>query len=203
MHEGDSEDVNDRSIERGELWGRINAQTPLEEQVNQEETTRRSSLRRLQITVPRLSSPFSRSKGKLKEQTQPQRADEERDAATNKKTSHQDSAKNVMTQTNTFFWPQNLPEECGRARVMTFGYDSDVTKFFEAANQNKFYDHARDLLGALVRKRTDAVCIITPRYSATYLLVETARQAHRLCVSFPRRYVCQAETVVKIISVCS
>lgn len=45
---------------------------------------------------------------------------------------------------------------------MTFGYDSDVSKFFGgAANQNTFYDHAEDLLGWLDRKRTHAVCIMT------------------------------------------
>jgi hypothetical protein len=45
---------------------------------------------------------------------------------------------------------------------MTFGYDSDVSKFFGgAANQNTFYDHAGDLLGALTRKRTNTVCTMT------------------------------------------
>ena len=151
------------SSEKGEVRGRSDAQIPLEEQVNQAQTARGSFLRRPKITIPRLSSPFSRSKGKLKEQTQPQRANEKRDAATNKKRSYQDSAKTVAAKNNTFFWPQNLPEVCARARVMTFGYDSDVTKFFGgAANQNTFYDHAGDLLGALVRKRTDAVCTMTP-----------------------------------------
>lgn len=45
-------------------------------------------------------------------------------------------------------------------RVMTLGYDSDVAKFFGgAANKNTFYNHAGNLLGALVRKRKVAVCI--------------------------------------------
>ena len=144
---------------RDEIAERSDAQTPLEEQVIQEEITRGSLLRRLKITMPRPPSLFLRSKGKLKEQAQPQRVDEKGDAATNQKGSHQGSSKNVPVKNNTFFWPQNLPEVCARTRVMTFGYDSDVTKFFGgAANQNTFYDHAGDLLGALVRKRTDAVC---------------------------------------------
>ena len=171
--EGQGEYVTGSSIERGEVRGRSDAVTPLEEQVNQEETTRRSFLRRPKITISRLSSPFSRSKGKLKEQ---QRAEDKRDAATNKKYSHQDSAKNIAAKNNTFFWPQNLPQVCARARVMTFGYDSDVTKFFGgAANKNTFYDHAGDLLGALVRKRTDVVCTMAPHYNSTHLIVETAR----------------------------
>ena len=164
------------SIERGEVRGRRDAQISLEEQVNQTQTARGSFLRRPKITISRLSSPLSRSKGKLKEQTQSQRADENGDAATNKKFSHQDSAKNVAAKNNTFFWPLNLPEVCARARVMTFGYDSDVTKFFGgAANKNTFYDHAGDLLGSLVRRRTDAVCTMTPHYNSTHSQVETAR----------------------------
>ena len=170
------EDITGSSIERDQVRGRSEAQIPLEEQVNQAQTVWGSFLSRPKITIPRLSPPFSRSRGKLKEQTQPQRADVKRDAATNKKCPHQDSARNVAAENNTFFWPQNLPEVCARARVMTFGYDSDVTKFFGgAANQNTFYDHAGDLLGALVRKRTDAVCTMTSHYSSTNLQVETAR----------------------------
>lgn len=47
---------------------------------------------------------------------------------------------------------------------MTFGYDSEVTKFFGgAANQNTFYQHAEDLLGALARWRQDTVCKMSPR----------------------------------------
>ena len=187
------------------MRGRTDARIPLEKRVNREETTRRSFLRRPKISVPCLSSPFSRSKGKLKEQTQPQRANEKRDAATNKRYSHQDNAKTVAAKNNTFFWPQNLPEECACARVMTFGYDSDVTKFFGgAANKNTFYDHAGDLLGALVRKRTDVVCAMTSHYNSTHLQVETARKAYRLCISFPWRYVLRADTSVNLLrSVCS
>ena len=146
-------------MKRGEMRGRSNSQTPLEEQVTHEETTRGSFLKRPSIAIRRLASPFSRSKGKFREQVQQQRAD----APTKKKYSHQDSAKNIAAKSNTFFWPQSLPEVCTRARVMTFGYDSDVTKFFGgAANKNTFYDHAGDLLGALVRKRTDTVCTTAP-----------------------------------------
>ena len=159
-------------MKRGEIRGRSNSQIPLEEQVIHEQTTRESFLRRPNIAFRRLASPFSRSKGKLKEQIQPQRAN----APTDKKNSHQDSGKNIAAKSNTFFWPQSLPEVCTRARVMTFGYDSDITKFFGgAANKNTFYDHAGDLLGALVRKRIDAVCTMTPHYKLIYLLVETAR----------------------------
>jgi hypothetical protein len=56
---------------------------------------------------------------------------------------------------NPIFWPQDLlPEDCAAARIMTFGYDSDASKFFDGAvNKNNFYDHANDLLRALLRER--------------------------------------------------
>lgn len=35
------------------------------------------------------------------------------------------------------FWPQDLlPENCAAARIMTFGYDSDFSKFFNGAVNN-------------------------------------------------------------------
>lgn len=56
------------------------------------------------------------------------------------------------------FWPQDLlPQDCSSARILTFGYDSDVSKFFDGAvNSNNFYDHANDLLRALLRERLGA-----------------------------------------------
>ncbi|KAF2787773.1 hypothetical protein K505DRAFT_379365 [Melanomma pulvis-pyrius CBS 109.77] len=59
---------------------------------------------------------------------------------------------------DTIYWPEELlPEDCPSARIMTFGYDSDISKFFEGAvNKNNFYDHANDLLRALIRERQGA-----------------------------------------------
>jgi hypothetical protein len=64
------------------------------------------------------------------------------------------------TQPEEVFWPETLlAEDCDTARIMTFGYDSEVTRFFGGpVNQNTFYDHAKDLLAALSRHRRDAVC---------------------------------------------
>lgn len=57
------------------------------------------------------------------------------------------------------FWPKDLlAEDCDTARIMTWGYDSDVTKFFSGpVNQNTFYDHAKDLLADLNRHRSSGV----------------------------------------------
>ena len=56
------------------------------------------------------------------------------------------------------FWPQDLlSQDCAAARILTFGYNSDVSKFFDGAvNRNNFYDHANDLLRALLRERLGA-----------------------------------------------
>ena len=63
------------------------------------------------------------------------------------------------SQKRPTYWPEDLlPNECEKARIMTFGYDSDVTKFFGgSANQNTFYQHAKALLFALDRYRSKDV----------------------------------------------
>ncbi|DAA75280.1 TPA_exp: Pfs, NB-ARC and Ankyrin domain protein [Trichophyton benhamiae CBS 112371] len=55
------------------------------------------------------------------------------------------------------FWPLDLlPEECPDCRIMTFGYDSMVSKFFAGpANQNSLLEHSRNFLHALGRSRDD------------------------------------------------
>jgi hypothetical protein len=57
------------------------------------------------------------------------------------------------------FWPAELlPYDCPNARIMTWGYDSDVSKFFGGpANQGNIFTHAKDLLYALSRERTSCV----------------------------------------------
>ena len=66
------------------------------------------------------------------------------------------------------FWPQDLlPEDCAAARIMTFGYDSDISKFFNGAvNKNNFYDHANDLLRALIRKRQGLMSVSIGKWTA-------------------------------------
>ncbi|KAE8161884.1 ankyrin repeat-containing domain protein [Aspergillus tamarii] len=55
------------------------------------------------------------------------------------------------------FWPLDLlPEDCPDCRILTFGYDSLVTRFFAGpANQNSIHGHSKDLLYALGRSRGD------------------------------------------------
>ena len=144
------------STETADAIGQVDAQKLQEKDPDPEEPPKRSFWKRIDINKPRLPLPSSRSKGKAREHAREQ-------------TSHDDGSRKDAAKTNVFFWPQNVPEQCARARVMTFGYDSDVSKFFGgAANQNTFYDHAGDLLGALARKRTQTVCLMTQEFYLAY-----------------------------------
>lgn len=59
------------------------------------------------------------------------------------------------------FWPLDLlPEDCGDARILTWGYESNISRFFAGpANQNTIFAHARDLLYALENTRRDCVSL--------------------------------------------
>lgn len=53
----------------------------------------------------------------------------------------------------TTFWPQDLlPKDCPNARIMTWGYDTVVTKGYAPANQNDIFSHAKNLLCVLKRE---------------------------------------------------
>ena len=59
-------------------------------------------------------------------------------------------------------WPmQLLPQDFPDARIMTFGYDADVLKFWDPVSSNRISNHAENLVGALarLRERTDTVCL--------------------------------------------
>ncbi|PMD21888.1 hypothetical protein NA56DRAFT_645131 [Hyaloscypha hepaticicola] len=53
------------------------------------------------------------------------------------------------------FWPIDLlPEDCPNVRLLTWGYESNISRFFGGpANQNTIFAHARDLLYALGNER--------------------------------------------------
>jgi hypothetical protein len=54
-----------------------------------------------------------------------------------------------------------LPGDIADARILTFGYDADVTKIFGAVGQGRLRDHADALLGdlAILRDSDDTVGI--------------------------------------------
>lgn len=55
-------------------------------------------------------------------------------------------------------WPRDLiKHDMNAARVMTFGYDADIVRFWGQAAQDGISGYANDLLGKLARKRKTAV----------------------------------------------
>jgi len=53
------------------------------------------------------------------------------------------------------YWPRDLlPTDCPRARIITWGYDTVVTKGMTVpTNKSNIFAHAKDLLYALDRER--------------------------------------------------
>lgn len=72
-----------------------------------------------------------------------------------------DSYNTWLEAESGIYWPVHLlSRDVPKARIMTFGYDADVTKFLGPVSQNNLHDHAAALLGELaaVRLDDDSVC---------------------------------------------
>ena len=84
------------------------------------------------------------------------------------------------------FWPQELlPQDCPDARILTFGYDSAVTKFFGgAANQNNIFANSLNLLYSLNRLRANSVTISGPDLLYSLSDLNLARPATDFCCPF-------------------
>ena len=55
---------------------------------------------------------------------------------------------------NGVFWPKDLlSRDVPSVRIITFGYDSGVVRFFGRVSQNQIHDHARTLIADLRRCR--------------------------------------------------
>lgn len=55
-------------------------------------------------------------------------------------------------------WPRDLlKSDLSHARIMTFGYDADIARFWGQAAQDGISGYANDLLGKLARKRVSSV----------------------------------------------
>ncbi|MCJ1233666.1 hypothetical protein MMC14_001624 [Varicellaria rhodocarpa] len=63
------------------------------------------------------------------------------------------------TKRSAVFWPSHLlSEDCPYARILTWGYDSNVSAFFHgAASKNDIFSNARNLLGDLDGERRHCV----------------------------------------------
>ena len=61
---------------------------------------------------------------------------------------------------NGVFWPRDLlSRDVQNVRIIVFGYDSDVVRFFGQVSRNQIRDHARTLVADLrrCRKKEDEV----------------------------------------------
>lgn len=71
------------------------------------------------------------------------------------------------------FWPRDLlPRECREARILTWGYNTDVTKGYEGTNKNNIFAHAKNLLAALKRERPKNRPIIFVAHSLGGIVVK-------------------------------
>lgn len=71
-----------------------------------------------------------------------------------------ESSKDDLKQDkHEVYWPLDLlPIDCMDTRILVWGYDSNVSRFFGGpTTQNSIFAHARDLLHALNIKRLDTV----------------------------------------------
>lgn len=67
------------------------------------------------------------------------------------------ASKKRVHEDNGLFWPAELlPNDFKTTRIMTYGYDSKVTKAFKGpTSKNGIFQHGRSFLGALSRARVD------------------------------------------------
>lgn len=67
-----------------------------------------------------------------------------------------DKEANVEAEED-IFWPRDLlKDDFSTTRIMTFGYDTVVTRGYQAVNQGNLFSHARNLLYGLEEKRRKA-----------------------------------------------
>jgi hypothetical protein len=73
------------------------------------------------------------------------------------------------------FWPRDLLAHelwCQAARILTYGYDSKVTKAYSNSNKNNLFAHAKDALHALEREKPKRRPIIFVVHSLGGLVVK-------------------------------
>ncbi|KAK3293858.1 uncharacterized protein B0H64DRAFT_417972 [Chaetomium fimeti] len=89
----------------------------------------------------------------------------------------EDGPRDATSGNEDVYWPRDLLGDeghCRNARILTYGYDSKVTKGFSSTNQNDLFAHAKDLLYALQREKPARRPVIFVAHSLGGLLVKEA-----------------------------
>ena len=89
------------------------------------------------------------------------------------------------------FWPADfLPVDCPNSRILTWGYESNVSRFFGGAtDQGNIFDHAKKLLYSLHRERRTCVGVVWPLQKAAALMESgtLAKSSNHIRCSLSRR----------------
>jgi hypothetical protein len=82
-----------------------------------------------------------------------------------------------ISSTDFVYWPRDLlPTDCPKARILTWGYDTNVIKGIAApTNKSNIFAHAKDLLYALDRGRPQGRPLIFVAHSLGGIIVKEVK----------------------------
>jgi hypothetical protein len=85
-----------------------------------------------------------------------------------------DTVTTPKSGASSVFWPGDLlPQVCKQARVLTFGYDTKITKFGTGpTNKNSVFSHGKDFLYSLGRVHEPGRPLIFIAHSLGGILVK-------------------------------
>jgi hypothetical protein len=85
-----------------------------------------------------------------------------------------ETALDPSAPSTSVFWPADLlPEVCENARILTFGYDTKVTKYTSGpTNMNSILSHGKDFLFSLERRVVPGRPLIFIAHSLGGILVK-------------------------------
>lgn len=85
----------------------------------------------------------------------------------------------ASTKESSVFWPADLlPQQCKNARILTFGYDTKVTKYTSGpTNMNSIFSHGKDFLYSLGRMKVPGRPLIFVAHSLGGILVKEVAPA--------------------------